>query len=66
MVYIHQVKSLGGSMYKLYDEDGEYMRWVKRREEAQAILATHQGWKVKYIKTTRKVVDLSQFEEAPF
>jgi len=53
-------------MYKLYDEDGEYMRWVKRREEAQAILTTHQGWKVKYIKTTRKVVDLSQFEEAPF
>jgi len=53
-------------MYKLYDEDGEYMRWVKRREEAQALLATHQGWKVKYVKIPRKTIDLNQFEEAPF
>lgn len=53
-------------MYRLYDEEGEYMRWVRRKEEAQALLATHQGWEVKYVKVPRKTIDLSQFEEAPF
>ena len=53
-------------MYKLYDEDSNYMRWVARKEEAQAILATHADWTVKFVRTQRKVVDLTTFEEAPF
>ena len=53
-------------MYKLFDEDNNYIRWVSRKEEAQAILATHQDWTVKFIRTQRKVVDLTSFEDAPF
>lgn len=53
-------------MYKLYDEDSNYMRWVARREEAQAILATRKDWTARFVRQRRKVVDLTTFEEAPF
>ena len=51
-------------MYLIYDENGELMRQVKRKEEAVFIVELRAGWSMKYIK--RKPVDLSQFEEAPF
>jgi hypothetical protein len=53
-------------MYKLYDEDNNYMRWVARKEEARAILDTHTDWTVRFVRMERKVVDLTTFEEAPF
>jgi hypothetical protein len=53
-------------MYRLFDENGEYMRWVSRKEEALGLLASHPDWTMKFVRRARKVVDLSQFEEAPF
>ena len=53
-------------MYKIYNELGEYMRWAKRKEEAQQILATRPDWTVRFFRVRRKVVDLTTFEEAPF
>jgi hypothetical protein len=53
-------------MYKLYDDENNYMRWVKRREEAMGLLETHPDWTVKFVREPKKVVDLSIYEEAPF
>lgn len=53
-------------MYYIYDELGDLMRKVKRKEEAKQLINLRDGWSFKYIFTKRKPVDLSQFEECPF
>lgn len=53
-------------MYYIYDEMGELMLKVKRKEEAQHIIQLRPGWTYVHIRTKRKIIDLSQFEDAPF
>lgn len=53
-------------MYYIYDEIGELMRKVKRKEEAQHLIQVRPGWTYVYIRTKRKIVDFSVFEDAPF
>jgi hypothetical protein len=52
--------------YVVYDEDGEVMRVVGRREEALCLVAFRKGWTMKYAPKPKKQIDLSQFEEALF
>jgi hypothetical protein len=52
--------------YIIYNEDNEKMRIVHRLEEAQQIVQTRVDWTYKFFKKPKQVVDLSQFEEAPF
>ena len=40
-------------MYKVYDEDGYYMRLVKRKEEAMHFVK-YYGWTIKYFRQPKK------------
>ena len=51
-------------MYYIHDEMGELMRVVRRQEEARQILSIYHGWTMTHVRVKRKVIDLSQFEEA--
>jgi len=51
-------------MYLIYDENKELMRMVSRQEEARGVVSGRVGWTFKLIRTKRKVIDLSLFEEA--
>lgn len=53
-------------MYYIYDELGELMRKVKRKEEAQQLIQIRTGWTYVHIRAKRKIVDLSSFDDAPF
>ena len=52
--------------YVIKDEDGEVMRVVGRQEEARYIVQQREGWTFKCVREKKKVMDLSQFEEALF
>lgn len=52
--------------YIVCNEDNEKMRVVHRLEEAQQLVKNRRGWTYKFFKKPKQVVDLSQFEEAPF
>ena len=53
-------------MYKVYDEDGYYMRLVKRKEEAMHFVK-YYGWTIKYFRQPKKEKKvLEKFESAPF
>ena len=52
--------------YIIYNEDNEKMRVVHRLEEAQQLVKNRKDWSFKFFKKPKQVVDLSQFEEAPF
>jgi hypothetical protein len=52
--------------YIIYNEDNEKMRVVHRLEEAKHIIKTRTDWTYKFFKKPKQVIDLSQFEEAPF
>ena len=52
--------------YIIYNEDNEKMRVVHRLEEAQQLVANKTDWTYKFFKKPKQVIDLSQFEEAPF
>jgi ribosome biogenesis protein Tsr3 len=52
--------------YVVYNEDSEKMRIVGRQEEARQLVSKRSGWTFKFVKTEKKQLDLSQFEEAPF
>jgi hypothetical protein len=54
------------SHYKIYDEHGQLMRWVKSKEEATAIIETYKGWSFSYVLVKKQPPDLSAFEPAPF
>lgn len=40
-------------MYRLYDEYGDFMRVVKRKEEAEHFVQ-YYGWTAKYFKDPKK------------
>lgn len=51
-------------MYYIYDENGELMRKVKRKDEAVHIVELREGWTFKRVRQPRQ--DLSKYEDAPF
>jgi hypothetical protein len=53
--------------YLIRNEDGEVMRIVGRKEEAESICALRTDWTFKCVrKIVRKLVDGYKFEEALF
>lgn len=50
--------------YKVYNEDGELMRIVHRREEAQALCSKRHGWHFTAKRRAKRSIPLYQFEEA--
>lgn len=54
-------------MYRLYDEEGDFMRVVKRKEEAEHFIK-YYGWTAKFFKDVKKQKDrdmLKHMEESP-
>ena len=51
--------------YAIYNEDGEKMRVVQRKEEAEQLVATRTDWTFKFFKLPKQT-NTHQFEEAPF
>jgi hypothetical protein len=54
-------------MYRLYNEDGMFMRIVKHKEEAEHFVKFY-GWTMKFFKDTRKQKQrevLKTMEDAP-
>jgi hypothetical protein len=51
-------------LYLVYDENQELMRQVSRREEAKQIVGQRIGWTFKQLRSEKKLVDLSKFEDA--
>jgi hypothetical protein len=54
------------SMYLIYDENGELMRWVKSKAEANYIIKTYTNWAWRYVPKLQPKFDWSKFEVAPF
>lgn len=52
--------------YAIYNEDGEKMRVVQRKEEAEQLVATRTDWTFKFFKLPKAAPDSLNFEEAPF
>lgn len=50
--------------YKVYNEDGELMRIVHRREEAQALCAKRHGWSFTAKRRPVRTLASYHFEEA--
>lgn len=53
-------------MYRLYDEDGDFMRVVNRKEEAEHFVK-YYGWTMKFFRPPKKVKEkevLKNMEEA--
>jgi hypothetical protein len=46
-----------GTLYQIFDEQGDLMRTVSRKEEALAVAALRNGWTYKRI-----VIDKPKFE----
>ena len=65
-VYWANLNYLSHMPYIIYNEDNEKMRVVRRLEEAQQLVANKTDWTYKFFKKPKQVVDLSEFEEAPF
>lgn len=52
-----------GTLFHLFDEQGELMRTVSRKEEAIAVVALRNGWTYKRVITKKPKFE---FEDAPF
>lgn len=52
-----------GTLFQIFDEQGELMRIVSRREEALALVALRSGWTCKRVIMKKPEVSL---EEALF
>lgn len=52
--------------YNIYNEDGEKMRVVHRKEEAEQLVATRIDWKFNFFKLPKQQPTTYQFEEALF
>lgn len=52
-----------GTQYLIYDEHGELMRTVSRKEEAIAVVVLRSGWTHKRVVTNKPKIE---FEDAPF
>jgi hypothetical protein len=53
-------------MFLIYDENGELMRWVRTKAEADHIIKTYTDWSWRYVPTIKPKFDWSKFEPAPF
>jgi hypothetical protein len=53
-----------GTQYQIFDESGDLMRIVSRKEEALALIGLRSGWS--YKRTVVKKVNNFKFEEALF
>jgi len=51
------------NMYFIYDENGELMRWVKTKAEANHLIKIYDGWFWAY---KPKVKPTFVWEDAPF
>jgi hypothetical protein len=54
------------SQYLIYDENQELMRTVSRREEARMLVKNRHGWTFRHLRSPKKTIDLTQFQEALF
>ena len=52
--------------YIIKDENGEVMRLVGRKEEAEQVVAVREGWTFKCVRKPVREVDLSELGEALF
>ena len=52
-----------GTRFQIFDELGELMRIVSRKEEALAAVALRNGWTYKRVFTKKPTI---KFEDAPF
>ena len=52
--------------YNIKDENGELMRVVHRKEEAEQLVQQREGWTFKYVRKPVRQVDLSSLGEALF
>lgn len=52
-----------GLRFQIFDELGELMRIVSRKEEALAAVALRNGWTYKRVTTKKPTI---KFEDAPF
>lgn len=52
--------------YNIKDENGELMRVVHRKEEAEQLVQQREGWTFKCVRKPVRKVDLSSLGEAPF
>ena len=50
-----------GTQYQIFDESGDLMRIVSRKEEALAVVALRSGWSYKRINVEKPKIE---FEEA--
>ena len=63
---VSEGKFLGRTdVYRLYDEEGLFMRVVKRKEEAEYFVKFY-GWTMKFFRVAKKEKEtLKNMEEAP-
>jgi hypothetical protein len=54
------------NLYLIYDEENELMRMVSRQEEARQIVTGRSGWTFRLLRSPKKTIDLTTFEEALF
>lgn len=52
--------------YHIRDEQGELMRVVHRKEEAEQLVQQREGWTFKCVRKPVRKVDLSELGEALF
>ena len=50
--------------YAIFDENGEVMRWVKTKHEAEQIIKTYKDWSYTLVVPKKEVK--FKFEDAPF
>jgi hypothetical protein len=51
--------------YLIHDEEGEHMRWVCTKAEAEEIVSVREGWGFTYHQPS-SAKPKHEFEEAPF
>ena len=51
------------TMYLIYDENGELMRWVRYKAEANHLIKIYQGWSWRFVP---KLKPKFEWADAPF
>lgn len=49
--------------YVIFDENGQIMRWVKTKDEAEKFIKIYEGWSYHMVKPKKEKLDLP---DAPF
>jgi hypothetical protein len=50
--------------YAIFDENGEVMRWVRTKHEAEQIIKTYKDWSYTLVVPKKELK--FKFEDAPF